>query len=85
MTTYHFTEQQLRKMLGECISMYVDYRKRYDWTPDKVVQEVVEGLDASKELVEHGQLERVKAGLIVLPKKVQETIQSWCVMNGLEA
>lgn len=57
---YYFTEPQLRKALAGAIQMYREYRDQHDRADDAAtvlaVSEVVEGLEAERELLQHGDL-----------------------------
>jgi hypothetical protein len=59
-TTYVFTKDQLYSLLRGTVLMYVEYVERHDKAPYEsrglAALEMLDGLDAERELYEHGEL-----------------------------
>lgn len=63
--TYTFTRQQLGMLLDSAIALFIEYRDTHGRAEDEAVRpavlEVLEGLDAERELVAAGDLEAARA------------------------
>lgn len=85
MSIYIFTEEQMRKTLTEAIIMEREFRHQYGYSSDESVikaeQEMIEGLDAEKDLArEH----KVKPNQIVIDPDFEVFIENniWKAQNA---
>lgn len=67
--TYTFTRAQLDDLLAGTIGMFIEYRDVHGKTEEgaqhAAVLEMLEGLDATKDLVAHGELDAAHAGMVI--------------------
>lgn len=67
MKTYVLTAQQLDMLLHSTVAMYVEYKECYEHTPESAeyaaVKEMIDGLDADRELAANDPTERLRLQL----------------------
>lgn len=67
--TYTFTQQQLTSLLFDTIEMFIEYRDNHNKSEEisatLSVSEMIQGLDATIELVRSGVLSKEEAGMIL--------------------
>ncbi len=75
--TYVFTEIQLRRLLEETIDMFVEYRdvhgKQEHHAKPAAVNEELQGLDAERYLVAHGELQQPTMQVLTRVENLNQT------------
>lgn len=69
MNTYTFTHQNITTLLYNTIEMFIEYRDKHEKTEETAaylaVSEMIQGLDATIELVHNGELSKDNAGMVI--------------------